>query len=168
MATNDNSESAKPTSESGEFDHTLNGKSFEQMSSDPEFTEEDLRLELAKYSKALKEEFETSIAAEPENVAEHSQTYFKAHVPSAIAQLVWLANNAESETVRMNASKYVFEQASKKEEADKDPVSALLRKLVNNDKKPQPTGGDSPTASAESVVQANKTPEEFLADEGKG
>lgn len=160
MPVNDNSEEGLSASK---FDHTLNGKSFEEMAGDPEFTDEDAKRELLLYSQALRQEFEDKQHAEPENVAQHTQEYFKANSPHAIAQIVWLAINSESDTVRLNASKFIIEKAISKEEADKDPVSALLRKLAGNDKKEQPTGGDSPTATKE-----RPTPIEHLADEGTG
>lgn len=146
-----------------EFDHTLNGKSFDEMASDPEFTDEDVKRELASFAEALRQEFEEKQHAQPENVAQHTQEYFKANSPHAIAQIVWLSIHAESETVRMNASKYIVEKAISKEEADKDPVSALLRKLAGNDKNKQPAGGDAPIAQS-----APNTPIEHLADEGTG
>lgn len=168
MPANDNSEEALAETKriAKEFDSTLNGRSFEEMANDPEFTDEDAKRELLEYSKALRQEFEDKQYAEPENVAQHTQDYFKANSPHAIAQIVWLSINAESETVRMNASKYIIDHAIKKEDADKDPVSALLRKLAGNDKNKQPTGGDSPEAAPATPV--NAVSNENLADEGTG
>lgn len=151
--------------DSKEFDSTLNGRSFAEMANDPEFTDEDAKRELLLYSQALRQEFEDKQHAEPENVAQHTQDYFKANSPHAIAQIVWLSLNAESETVRLNASKFIIDHAIKKEDADKDPVSALLRSLAGNDKKKQPQGGDNPNLTAE---KPTKVSNENLADEGTG
>lgn len=105
---------------------------FEQMSNDPTFTEEDLKAELNRYAKALEEEYETNVVAEPENIAEYTTNFFKGNAHSAAAQIVYLAINADSESVRLNAAKFVVQIAREKEEADADPIGNLIAKLKTN------------------------------------
>lgn len=95
--------------------------------------EETLQRKLHEYHAALRSEFEaTNVAelAEPEKAEVETREFFKKNVPHAAAQIAWLAQNADSETVKLNASKYVIEKAFKDSEADGDPVTALLKELT--------------------------------------
>lgn len=96
---------------------------------DPQ-TLEELRL----YTKALREEYEERVAETPDNVEEHTSEFFKASVPYAAAQIVWLSQNADSESVKLNASKMVLTMALKEEQDAKNPLADLLRGLKANDK----------------------------------
>lgn len=111
---------------------------FERLSNDPELTQEKLAAELQAYSQALREEFEAKTEKEPENVEEHIKGFFRANVHTAAAQIVWLSINAESETVKLSASKEIVRLAVAAEQDDKDPVANILAQLKSNDKKPQP------------------------------
>lgn len=92
----------------------------------------------AAYVKALNEEFERKTAVEPENVDQHMKDFFKANVHYAAAQVVHLSMHADSETVRLSASKLIITEARQAEEAAKDPMKAIIEGLQNNDKKKQP------------------------------
>lgn len=118
-------------------------KSYDELAADPELTEEKLQQELTNYAQALREEFERRNGDEPEEVASHTHDFFKANVHHAAAQIVWLSINAESETVKLNASKFIVSQAVSEEEARQDPLKAILEGLKNNDNKPQPTNRES-------------------------
>lgn len=90
--------------------------------------------ELAKYAEALRQEYEIKIAETPDNVQEHTKDFFQKVAHTAAAQIVFLADHAESETVRLNANKFILTQAFADEETEKDPLKALLAGLTKNDK----------------------------------
>lgn len=118
-------------------------KNFEELDKQADsgnLTRQSLQDELNRYAAAYREEFELASKADPENVEEYTRDFFKQNIHQAAAQIVWLASNAESESVRGNMSKYVIEQATKDAEDAGDPVRALLKKLQNNDAtSPAPT-----------------------------
>lgn len=116
-------------------DHVEEGDTelFNKLSNDPELTPEKVAEALNVYATALQKEFEEKTQAEPENVAQYTKEFFKRNVHGAAAQIVWLSTFAESETVKLSASKYVVEQAIKDEEDAQDPVRDLLTKLKAND-----------------------------------
>lgn len=107
---------------------------FEALAADPELTPEKLQEELTNYMTALRQEFEDKTAEAPENVQEHTSEFFKANVPNAAAQIAWLSINADSESVRLNASKMVIALALKDEQDKQDPLKDLLKGLTANDK----------------------------------
>ena len=97
-------------------------------------TEEEMRARLANYAKAIQEEYETQRAATPEDeVVTSTKEFFRNHIGEAAAQIVYLANNAASETVRLNASKYVIEEANAKSDTGRgSEIDNLLEKLTKN------------------------------------
>lgn len=95
---------------------------------------EDPEAALAAYALALQQEYETKTAIAPDNVEEHTKEFFKANIVYASAQIVFLAMHAESETVRLNASKYIHTKALEVESSEKDPVKAIIAQLQRNDK----------------------------------
>ena len=111
-------------------------RDFDSLMGDNNLTQESLQAELNKYAEAFKQEYELATAASPENVEEYTRDYFKKNVHSAAAQIVWLANNAESESVRGNMAKYIVEAAIAEGDAAGDPIKELLKSLTANDTSP--------------------------------
>jgi hypothetical protein len=98
-----------------------------------------LQAELKKYQAAIKQEYENAVASgagDQSQLEEYTQEYFKKNINMAAAQIAWLAQNAESESVRMNASKYVIERALAQSAKDADPIKALLTEISNLPKPP--------------------------------
>jgi len=89
---------------------------------------------LQAYRQAIEEEYETSLDSDPENVEEYTRDFFKKNIHMAAAQVVHLAGTAESETVRLNASKYIVEAALADSRADGDPIRDLMNKLTKPEK----------------------------------
>src|SRR5665213_3571418 len=119
--------------------------SFEELSAladEGKLTRESLQGQLDAHSRALREEFELSTKETPEtdNLEKFTKDFFKSHLHSAAAQIVHLANNADSETVRLSSSKYIIEAALVQNEEDANPLAALLKDLVKND--PVPVGNE--------------------------
>lgn len=92
---------------------------------------------LNNYSEALRSEFEMSIAVEPDNVPEYTHKFFREHVSIAAAQIVHLAVNAESDTVKFSASKFIVNAGMAEAMLEGDPIKDLLKQLQGNDKKPE-------------------------------
>lgn len=111
---------------------------YERLRNDPELTTEMLKEELTRYEKALEEEMNVKAEADPENVEEYTSDFFRKNAHFAAAQIVWLALNAESETVKGNMSKYILESAYRVEKENKDPIANIIESLKKNDNKPQP------------------------------
>lgn len=95
-----------------------------------ELTPEKLQDRLNSYHEAFRQEFESQIKSDPENVEEYTQDFFKKNVHSAAAQIVWLSNNADNESVKLNAAKYVVEQALRDANKDGDPIKDVLKELT--------------------------------------
>jgi hypothetical protein len=100
-----------------------------QMPED-EVTEENLQQKLNEYAAAFRQEFEESTKNSPDNVEEYTRDFFKKNIHSAAAQIVWLSNNAASESVRLAASKLVVHEALTDARADGDPIKELLASLT--------------------------------------
>ena len=98
-----------------------------------ELTQAKLQETLNAYASALQEEFKASTAQHPENVEEYTRDFFKKNVHSAAAQIVYLSNNAFSESVRLRAASMVVTEALKDSRADGDPIRDLLNELASND-----------------------------------
>lgn len=103
-----------------------------------ELTPENLQTELNKYAAAIESEFRIASAGSPENVDEYARDFFKKNIHSAAAQIVWLAVNSTSDSVRLAASKYVVEQAISDAKGDGDPLKDLMKELSATKKK-EPT-----------------------------
>lgn len=113
-------------------------RSFEDLDSDADLTRVSLQEELNKYAEAYRQEYETMSQTNPENVSEYTTDFFRKNVHSAAAQIVWLANNAESESVRASSAKYIIERATADSDAAGDPIKDLLEQLSK-----QPTSAPS-------------------------
>lgn len=100
----------------------------------PELTEESLQQKLQKYHQAFEQEFNESVKSEPDKVTEQTLDYFKKEVPSAAAQIVWLAHNAESESVRKDCLKFVIQQGLSDARKDGDPIKKLMEELASPSK----------------------------------
>jgi len=96
-----------------------------------ELTEEKLQEELNKYAQALAQEFEAQVVEAPENCEEYTRDFFKKNLPAAAAQIVFLSNNAYSESVKLNAAKFVVTEALANTKQDGDPVKQFLKQLSN-------------------------------------
>jgi hypothetical protein len=95
-----------------------------------ELTEADLQRELQNYQKALLSEFELrNNPEEVEKVDQEVKLFFRKNVSVAMAQIVYLAGSAESETVRLNSSKYIIELAREAEKEDEDPIADIIKSL---------------------------------------
>lgn len=110
---------------------------FLDIYNDPDLTPDKLNTVLNEYAQAYKEEFELKSQEAPENVEEHTRDFFKRNSAASAAQIVWLSNNADSETVRLNASKTVLTMAFADAKADGDPIKQLLNDLTHPDRKKQ-------------------------------
>lgn len=111
---------------------------FDRLNNNPDLTEEMVKAELSAYQQALEAEFKLKTDVDPDNVNEYTQEFFKANAYSAAAQIVHLANFAESETVRASMSKYIVEAARDDEKGSENPLNAILEGLKKNDKNRQP------------------------------
>lgn len=88
----------------------------------------ELQAKLNEYSQALASEF--SIAnKELSNTSEITdlKDFWRSKVPSAAAQIAWLAGNAHSEGVRLNANKYILSEAFS--ETGSDELADILKSL---------------------------------------
>jgi hypothetical protein len=98
-----------------------------------ELTQENLQEMLNGYANALQQEFEANVAKSPDDVEVYTRDFFKKNVHSAAAQIVYLSNNAFSESVRLKAASLVITEALKDSRADGDPIRDLLKELAAND-----------------------------------
>jgi len=98
-------------------------------------TDEALQTELHAYAKALREEFERSpdpADRAPENVEKYTRDFFKKHLASASAQIVWLSANSTSDSVRLRACQIIVKEALEDARADGDPVKDILNGLMES------------------------------------
>lgn len=106
----------------------------------PELTPE-LQAKLNNYQRAIEEEF-AQAEAKATKTGEDFETLiretFKDHTPEACAQVVWLASNADSEGIRLQASKLIISEAFKIAEKEADPITKLIRDLQANDDADEP------------------------------
>jgi hypothetical protein len=102
---------------------------LDKMADEGKLTEERFKEELNSYASALRQEFEMSTAAAPENTEQYTRDFFKKNIHSMAAQVVWLANNASSESVSLSACKFGILQALEDARSDGDPIKELLAEL---------------------------------------
>lgn len=108
-------------------------------SKDPQFGPDDqtLQEELAKYKKAIQEEFEstggntlTGGSLDPtENVEKYTRNFFRQNLAGAAAQIVWLSQNSTSDAVKLNASKLIIKEALEDARKEGDPMKELFEML---------------------------------------
>lgn len=106
---------------------------------DDPLSEASLQQHLNEYHKALEAEFKVEVEKTPENVQELTTEFFKNNAAHAAAQIAWLSQHADSESVKLNAAKFIISAAIADGEKDGDPIKELLKQLTSNDKKPAPT-----------------------------
>jgi hypothetical protein len=108
---------------------------FPDLDPNEEHTPESLELKLREYSEAIRTEFELaqsqSVTAE-ENAEKFSVDFAKQNLGNALAQIAWLSQNSTSDSVRLNASKFLTELAREDARNDGDPIKGLLDKLAGN------------------------------------
>lgn len=98
-----------------------------------ELTAETLQETLNKYAQSLEQEYATKAQIDPQNIPEYTRNFFKDNVYTAAAQIVYLSNNADSESVRLRAAQTILQQAFVDAEKDGDPIRELLKELAGND-----------------------------------
>lgn len=111
---------------------------FDELAAQAEngqLSQETLQQRLNEYSDALRKEFEAQTKESPENVEEYTRDFFRRNVHSMAAQIVWLANNAESESVQLSACKFGVQLAIDEARGEGDPIKELLKSLAKNDSK---------------------------------
>lgn len=113
----------QPESEPKGFDE------LDKMADSGELTAQSLQQELAKYRQAYEEEFEAQSKIAPENCEQHLTDFFKKNLPELACQVIWLAHNAQSESVRLSAIKFGIGQALADAQHDGDPIKDLISKL---------------------------------------
>jgi hypothetical protein len=96
---------------------------------DGEITPENVQERLNDYITAYKQEFENKVSSDPENIEEYSREFHRKNAHMYLAQVAWLANNAESESVRLAACKFGLESARQEENDSGDPIKNLLKDL---------------------------------------
>src|SRR5215831_1617231 len=99
---------------------------FNELFNSPDLNDESLQKHLNEYRQAIESEYKlrTEAAAradDSESVQELTHNFFKDNSAHAAAQVAWLAMNAESETVRLNASKYILDRGLADSSKDGDP-----------------------------------------------
>ena len=102
---------------------------FEELMKDDSLTQESLNEKLQQYRAAVEQEFESSVKSDPDNLTEHMHEFFKNNTAQAAAQIVWLAHNAESESVRKDLLKYIVDRGLEDAKKDGDPIMEALGKL---------------------------------------
>jgi hypothetical protein len=103
---------------------------FDELNNDPELTQEKLQEKLNSYAEALRSEFEEANKESPENVETYTRDFFKKNIAMAAAQIVWLAGNSTSDSVRLRASQIVVSEALQDARADGDPIKDILAELA--------------------------------------
>lgn len=91
----------------------------------------ELAAELSEHHKALAQEFELAnkeLTANTDSI--DLKEYWKRKVPDAAGMIAWLSLNAHSEGVKLNASKYVIEQAYS--DTGNSELETILRELTGN------------------------------------
>jgi hypothetical protein len=100
---------------------------------DPEEdTPASLEQKLREYSAAIREEFETAQTSlkEDEDAETFSIDFAKEQLPNNLAMVAWLAQNSTSDSVRLNASKYLVDLARKSAVEDGDPMQKLFKTIT--------------------------------------
>lgn len=111
-----------------------------------EVTSENVHQYLNEYAAAMRSEFEDKTKATPDNVEAYTTDFFKSNIHAAAAQIVFLATNSDSDSVKLRASQFIIERALTDGRADGDPIKDLLKKLTPAPaKQPAEINGDSNT-----------------------
>lgn len=89
--------------------------------------------EMRDYQQAIKEEYEVAEknSTELEQSIENSVEYFRKNANHASAMIVFLMENSTSDSVRLNAAKYVVERMHRgKADSPGDPVADIINNLM--------------------------------------
>jgi hypothetical protein len=95
-----------------------------------------LQARLQDYYRAIQSEFDTATndgdSGDQEVYAEAVRKSLRQHMPTAVATIVNLSISAESENVRLNASKYIIEVGldMDKGAGKSDPLADLVKQLT--------------------------------------
>jgi hypothetical protein len=96
----------------------------------------DLQYILNEYGRAVRNEFEMALAEKPDDADEAKRDFCRTHMAEMLAEIHWLAKNADSESVKLSAAKYLADGAVKESHKDGDPIKAIINDLMAAD---QPT-----------------------------
>lgn len=105
------------------------------MADSGELTAESLQERLNEYHKAFEQEYAEANTKKPDDIEQNTRDFFKKNVNSAAAQVVWLSQNAASESVQFAACKYVISEAFTKAQLEREPFQDLIDQLMQ---KPAP------------------------------
>jgi len=99
----------------------------------PGVTDESLQKELQSYAAALRQEFaEAQTRNTTPDVERHTRDFFKRNVQDAALQVVWLAHNSDSDSIRLKACTFIIKEAFEAGVKDGDPIMDLMRELAAN------------------------------------
>ena len=102
-----------------------------QESNEPNVTDESIQAELHAYAAALRAEFQMAQEQNTEpDVEKHTRDFFKKNVQDAALQVVWLAHNSDSDSIRLKACTFIIKEAFEAGVKDGDPIKDLMRELT--------------------------------------
>lgn len=114
--------------------HEITGKeSFDELNKladQGKLTMNDMDRVLQEYAKSVREEFEIITKTDPNNFEEAARDFGRNHGGEALSNILFLAGKADSETVRLSASKYIVELGRKESTEEGDPIKKLLKELA--------------------------------------
>ena len=122
---------------------------FPDLSPDEEHTPDSLEQKLHEYAAAVRSEFAAAEAAangDPkENADQFAADFAKDNLGNSLAQIAWLSQNSTSDSVRLNACKFLTELAREDARKDGDPFKELMRRLTKPAKSESSTGEEQRT-----------------------
>lgn len=93
--------------------------------------------ELRKYQRAMQEEYATnSKTGDGRDIQSKVEELYKNHAIRAANDIIWLAFNSTSDSVRLNALKFIYAEADKAALKEGDVFSKLLEKMKGDKKEP--------------------------------
>jgi hypothetical protein len=129
------------------------------VSPDDSLTEEMAQSALKEYAAALREEFAEAQAKEaeekrrPQDVEKAARDLFRTHAEEAALQIVWLAQNSDSESIRLRASTTVLKEAFEEGRFEGDPIRDLINGLFETTPEPAPDKQSGNTYTHEELQQ---------------
>jgi len=121
---------------------------------EPNVTDESLQAELHSYAAALRAEFEESQQAGTQaHVEAATRDFFKRNVQDAALQIVWLAHNSDSDSIRLKASTFIIKEAFDESTREGDPIRELMRELT---KTPAPSQAQLAASEVPELTPAEK------------
>lgn len=94
-----------------------------------ELSSRELEYIMQEHARMVREEFEAATAENPENAEKAKVDFCRNHMGTSLAQIQWLSLNADSESVRLAASKFLVQGAIDESEREGDPIKELMQKL---------------------------------------